>query len=426
MKYRKMKIYYVVLDGAADHAISEFGNKTPLEYANTPNLDALSENGILSDIKILSEGLAPESDSGTMALLGYDPLIYYRGRGALEGLGLGEVQNYQYSASFRINFTSYNRKNNFLERRTARDLSDEELKLLAGTISRDVKLPVEYKMVAFGRYRGVLGFFSNKTELSGNVSNTDPGFRKSGNFGIAVRNYLPKPQKCMPLDDSIGAKNTADLVNIFSEKAADILEKHPVNQKRISSGLLHANWILFRDGGSEVVNMPLFYKRFQKRLVMYGQLLAEKGLAQLLGAKFCYTQAFELQMDEQYMERMPETMAADGGDVSFIHLKGPDEPGHDNKPLEKVKAIEKIDHYFFGKLLKVCNEDDIIIVTCDHATPCEMGIHSNDRVPLLLSGKYWPKTVGNRFTEVHACAAHGYLDSAVDVLDYVCNILEGK
>lgn len=384
-----MKIFYVVLDGAADHVIKELGNKTPLDYAYTPNLNRLAARGILSNIRILPEELAPESDSGAMALLGYDPLVYYRGRGALEGLGLGYVEQYQNSASFRINFASYDRKRGYLERRTARDLSDEELQVLANTLENQVKLPVEYKMAVFGKYRGVVSFLSNTVELSGNVSNTDPGFEKVGNFGVAVGNYLPEPQYCIPLEDSVASKNVAKLVNLFSEKAAEILEKHPVNRNRINRGMLPANWILFRDGGSRAVEMPLFYKKYHKKLVMYGQLLAEKGLAQLLGAEFCYTQAFELQLDEDYLETMADKMASDEGDVSFIHLKGPDEPGHDNKPFEKVKAIEKIDSCFFKKLLKVRNEDDVVIVTCDHATPCEMGIHSNDRVPILISGNYW-------------------------------------
>ena len=71
--------------------------------------------------------------------------------------------------------------------------------------------------------------------------------------------------------------------------------------------------------------------------------------------------------------------------IVFCHLKGPDEPGHDKKPHKKVEAIEKIDRYFIHEIVRGKTPEDIVVVTCDHATPCALGIHSNDKVPLLIS-----------------------------------------
>ena len=99
-----MHIYMVILDGAADRKIKELGNKTPLQIANTPHMDILAQRGAESLITIIDEHITPESDSGSMALLSYDPKIYYPGRGILEGLGTGFIpEEYDYVA-FRINY----------------------------------------------------------------------------------------------------------------------------------------------------------------------------------------------------------------------------------------------------------------------------------------------------------------------------------
>lgn len=133
-----MKIYMIILDGAADRKIEMLGNKTPLEVANTPALDALVKKGKQALVIVIDKSITPESDSGSMALLSYDPQIYYPGRGTLEGLGTGFIpKGYNYVA-FRINFASYDKKLGTLDRRTARGLEDEELQTLAKDITENV------------------------------------------------------------------------------------------------------------------------------------------------------------------------------------------------------------------------------------------------------------------------------------------------
>ncbi len=113
-----MKIYMIILDGAADRKIEMLENKTPLQVSNTPALDVLVKKGTQTLVTVIDENITPESDSGSMALLSYDPKIYYPGRGTLEGLGTGFIpKGYNYVA-FRINFASYDEKLGTLDRRT--------------------------------------------------------------------------------------------------------------------------------------------------------------------------------------------------------------------------------------------------------------------------------------------------------------------
>ena len=208
----------IILDGAADRKIEMLGNKTPLEKAKTTALNQLAKNGQETMIDVIGDQITPESDSGAMALLSYAPQIYYPGRGTLEGLGTGFIpKGYNYVA-FRINFASYHEGEGKLDRRTARGLTDEELQELAKAINEGVdlsKYQVDFKLLAFGHHRGILCFYSKEKQLSGNVSNTDPGFKKEGVWGYPVSNYEPKPQKCYPLDEKEMSRFTADLVNEF-------------------------------------------------------------------------------------------------------------------------------------------------------------------------------------------------------------------
>lgn len=417
-----MKIYMILLDGAADRKIKRLGNKTPLQVANTPALDILAKRGKQALVTVIDETIIPESDSGSMALLSYDPKIYYPGRGTLEGLGTGFVPEGYHYVAFRINFASYDEKRQTLDRRTARGLKEEELQILANDIAQQVDLTkyhANFRLLAFGHHRGILVFNSKTEKLSGNVSNTDPGFKKNGVWGTPIKNYEPKPLKCFALDEKEESKLTANIVNDFIQQSHKILTKSEVNKRRIEKNELPANFLIFRDGGEEPKQMPQFEEKFGLTLSMYGQLPAENTIAKLIGAKFTFSKSLDLQLDKDFLENSEKILIQDKADVKFIHIKGPDEPGHDNRPEEKVKAIECIDKYFLSNLIKDIEKEDIIIVACDHATPCELKIHSADKVPVLISGRNIQKDGSTKFDEENARKGNLPIKKAIDIFPFI-------
>lgn len=420
-----MKRFFIILDGAADRPNKMLNGKTPLEISKTPNIDFFAQNGQQALVEILPKGYVPESDSGIMALLGYDPLKYYRGRGGLECIGLSSYKNYKYFVGFRVNFASLS-PTGVLERRTMRGLSQKELVYLSTEINSKVKIcsdsRVDFELLSFGSYRGILGIYSKSVELSGNVTNTDPGFQKKGYFSFPIKKYKNEPLICFPLDNSLAAQNTATIVNEFIKKANDVLSASMINKTRIMHGQPVTNCLLLRDGGSKPPSMPSVEEKYKKSVCIYGQLPCERGLADLIGATYKYTDAFELQLDQDYLKKVAVDLVNAPFDIVVCHLKGPDEFGHDNDPSGKVHAIETIDKYFFNTLTKKVSSDDIVVVTCDHATPCELGLHSDDKVPVLICGQNIISDTNVHFDEKSASKNNSKIYKATEILKYVCGL----
>lgn len=396
----------VALCGGGDRPIATLGGWTPFEAAPTPHLDGLAARGSSGLLEVIAPDIPPESDSGAMALLGYEPQLYYTGRGPLEGLGMDFWAPDGYSVAFRINFASWHRDTGRLDRRTSRDLSDDELSWLVREVRDAVALDPEItvSITGFGRHRGILALTSRTEPLSGRVSNTDPGFVNRGPFGVPVTIPAGTPLPCRALDTSAAAATTARLVNDFVARSAEVLERSTVNQARRSAGRRPANLILVRDGGDTLPSLPGFGGTTGRTLSMYGQVPAERGLARLIGARFTTAKSAPGRSDLDFYAELVPTLLADPADVVFVHLKGPDEPGHDSRPVDKVRAIAEIDAGFVGPLVGALDPADTLVVTCDHATPCELGIHAPDPVPAVAAGPGVPPDGVVAFGERYARA----------------------
>ena len=115
---------------------------------------------------------------------------------------------------------------------------------------------------------------------------------------------------------------------------------------------------------------------------------AENGIAHLAGMQATLLPPPSDDLERDCEIRVKKLLATlPNHDCFYIHLKGPDEPGHDGNCHRKTEVISAIDQYFFGRLLKeISLKDHIICITTDHATPCALKVHSDTPVPVLISG----------------------------------------
>lgn len=387
------KILYVVLDGLGDRPIPDLGNKTPLEAAETPGLDSLAAKGVCGIVYPVGKGISPESDIAVISILGYDPHKYYTGRGPLEAHAV-EVEVKDGDLAHRANFATVNEKMEILDRRAGRNLTTEEATALSREINSNVKLTTHPATFVFKNtieHRAVLVIRSKERPLSGQVGNTDPAYGREGMLGVALRTYDKKVQKCVPLEDATdpeGARIAADLTNEFTEKSHKVLNESAVNKKRIAKGSLPANMILNRDAGDGLPKFPSMQERYGMKFGCVVEMPVERGIALLTGM-----QPIEIPVSSESLEARYTTVVFEvlknlpKFDGIYVHIKGPDVPGHDGDYRLKKEIIEKIDRFFIKPLVAgIDSRQTVIIVTADHSTPCLMKVHSDDPVPILVSG----------------------------------------
>lgn len=395
---------FVILDGVGDRPCKLLDGATPLEAAKTKNLDYFASNGNGGYVYTVSEQIAPESDEAIMALLGYDPHKYYYGRGPLEAYGAG-MKFEKGNLALRTNFSTIE-NGKLIDRRVGRSLTTKEALELAKAINENVKLEVPFQFRATIGHRGVLIL---NGEFSDNITNVDPAYKKVGRFGVAVTGNIDRLQVCKPLDPDKKTKLSVRVVNEFVKQSNDILSKHPLNEKRRKHYLLAANIVVPRDAGIVLPNLP---KRNGWGAVVAMPL--EIGITRLSGMnvlKFDYPEMKTTDVYDHLFNGLKLTIKESISrikeqkyDKYFIHFKETDIPGHDNKPKEKKKMIELIDKKFF-KFIKNKVDDLELVVTGDHASPCELKAHAADPVPLIHYGKGKNDDI-IRFTE-HECM-NGY------------------
>jgi len=385
-----LKLLYVVIDGMGDLPIGELGNKTPLEAAETPNMDFLAKNGKTGLMYSVRKGVAPESDAAVISLLGYDPFEYSTGRGIIEAVGAA-IDVKDGDLALRCNFATLGKGNIIIDRRVRRTLTTEEATELSKAANVEVKLescPATFEFKSTMGHRAVLVMKSKGRRLSSNITNSDPAYSIIDGIGVATPNVDMVLKKCEPTDDTEEARNAAKLVNEFIEKTHKLWENHEVNRKRAAEGKLKANVVLTRDAGHLLPKLFNINEKYHVKFAALTDMTAERGIAELAGmhASLLPPPSGDLKNDfeirvKKIMDLLPHY------DCLYIHLKGPDEPGHDGNCHRKTDVISTIDEHFFGRLLQeITLKDCVICITSDHATPCSLKVHSDTPVPVLISG----------------------------------------
>ncbi|OPX29590.1 MAG: hypothetical protein B1H08_03550 [Candidatus Omnitrophica bacterium 4484_171] len=384
------KVIYVVLDGIGDLPVGEFGGKTPLEAAYTVNMDLIAKKGIQGFIYPVGRGIAPESDIAVISLLGYDAGEIYTGRGPIESYAEG-LDAAGGDLALRVNFAAAEAgSSKIIDRRAGGNLAAQEAEELAREINQKVKLNnggFIFKNTI--GHRGVLVIKSSGS-LSGRITNTDPAYDRKGVFSIAKETFKPYICEAKPMsgyENDERAVLAARLINEFTVKSRNILEESIVNKKRVSGGNLPANLILSRDAGDRLPEFKPIREMTGLNFGCFVQMPVEKGIALLCGMNIVDAPLPSNDLEREY--KIWAKMAIENirkFDALYIHIKGPDEPGHDGDCRKKKEIIELIDKYFFGSLLPRISDDVIIAITGDHSTPCSLGAHSADPVVVAIYG----------------------------------------
>jgi len=364
-----MKYIVLLCDGMADRPIPQLGNKTPMEVAHKPNMDALASRGVCGTARTIPEGMHPQSDIANLAVMGYDPAIYYRGRSPLEAVSMG-IDLGPDDIAIRCNISTVSDEEDYNDKTmidySSDEISTEEAKELVEHVAKHLNTE-DMKLYTGISYRHCLVIKNAQvgTDLTPPHDIT----------GKPVRGCLPKGR--------YGERLTK-----FMLDSHQLLKNHPVNLERIAKGENPANTCWFWGEGTKPALAP-----FKELYGLKGGVVCAvdliKGLGICAGMEVPYVEGATGAKRTDFAAKGRKALELLKSDVDFvyIHVEAPDESGHAGDIQCKIDAIEAIDKDILGYLeegLRAAGEDYAIMLLPDHPTPIEIRTHSTDPVPFVL------------------------------------------
>ncbi|MCQ2530991.1 MAG: cofactor-independent phosphoglycerate mutase [Lachnospiraceae bacterium] len=376
-----MKYVIVLGDGMADRPIEELGGKTPIEAANTPYMNLLASKGEIGLAATIPEGMKPGSDTANLAVLGYDPKVYYSGRSPLEALSIG-VPMKDTDIALRVNLVTVEEsadgvfENYIIRDHSSGEISTEDAAVLLDAC-REIMEDEEFQFYVGTSYRHCCIW--EKGEVVD----------------------LPQPHD--HLDETIGSllpvnygdsKSMSDLakhgMESFTEmmkKSFEILNHHPINEERRKAGKNPANCLWFWGAGTKPLLAP-FIEKTGKKGVMISAVDLLKGIGRGADMYVPEVEGANGLLETNYEGKAQAALDAllkDGYDFVYVHVEAPDEMGHQGSYERKIKAIENLDQRLIKKLYEGLEGTDFrMLIMPDHPTPVCIRTHSSDPVPYIL------------------------------------------
>lgn len=380
-----MKYIIIVGDGMADYELPELGNKTPLEYAKTPNMDFLVRQGRIGLVKTIPDGMSPGSDVANLNILGYEPKKYYSGRGPLEAASLG-IKLKDDEVAWRCNLVDI--KNGVMNDFTAGHIASSEAKELINIINKNVR--------------------NDKVKFYAGVS-----YRH-----IMVSHDIPAGVNCVPPHDITGQPIEAYLPK---GNGADEIKGLMLASREFLSG--HRANMIWLWGQGRNITFPSLKEKFGLTGSVITAVDLIKGIGKLIGLKPVNVPGATGFVDTAY--ELKANYALDvlkRDNFVFVHVESPDEAGHMGDLGLKIKAIEDFDQKVVGTILsKISNFEKVrIVLLPDHYTPISLKTHSSEPVPFVIYGQGIESDGFKNFTERNAKDSGFVMNEGWRLIEILC------
>ncbi|MBI5681740.1 MAG: cofactor-independent phosphoglycerate mutase [Deltaproteobacteria bacterium] len=362
-----MKYIILIGDGMSDEPIPELGNKTPLEAANTPNMDFLAQNGSIGLSKNVPDGYPPGSDVAILSVLGYDPRKYYTGRSPLEAASIG-VELSKDDLALRCNLVALLEQGGkiFMNDYSAGHITTDEAKRIILDLDKELS-GSGIKFYPGVSYRHLMVW--NGGPDAAKMETTPP----HDITGKEITAHLPKGE---------GSKKLIQLMN----SSQMLLKEHPVNIEREEKGKKPANSIWLWGQGRRP-QMPTLKQRFGIEGSVISAVDLVKGVGIYAGLNVVNVPGATGYLDTNYTGKAEYALKElETKDFVCVHVEAPDEAGHTGNLKDKIKAIEDFDEKIVGAVLKGMDKfkEFRVVVLPDHPTPIAKKTHTRDPVPFMM------------------------------------------
>jgi 2,3-bisphosphoglycerate-independent phosphoglycerate mutase len=349
--------YIVILgDGMADYPLDELNGKTPLEYARTPHMDRIAREGRSGELLTIPEGFEPGSDIANLSVLGYDPRVYYTGRGPLEAVSMGIALSPS-EIAYRCNLVTV--VDGVMEDFSAGHISSNEGAELIQSLGKVISKARLYPGIS---YRNLLVL------ENGRGSSTTP---PHDIVGCEISGHLPE-------------SGDGPVLRRCMEMSEEVFSDHPVNAARRRAGKPAATMIWPWSGGKRP-NLPDFSARYGHTGGMISAVDLLNGIARCAGMEVIRVPGATGFLDTNYHAKAEYAIdALKRLDFVYLHVEAPDEAGHMGSVEEKIRAIERLDEVC-GLVMDAA--PGVVAVLPDHPTPIAVRTHTCDPVPFAVFGK---------------------------------------
>ena len=360
-----MKYIILIGDGMADSPIAELGNRTPLEAANTPNMDALAGSGSFGLFRTVPDGYSPGSDVANLSVLGYSPAKYYTGRAPLEAASIG-VKLGPTDIAFRCNLVTLVEKDGstIMGDYSSGHITTEDAAGMIPDLDRALQ-PEGVRLYLGTSYRHLMVWKDGEKALK-----TTPPHDISDKV---IDDYLPRGER---------AEKLVRLMML----SQGVLKDHPVNRQRIAAGKKPATSIWLWGQGSAPA-MPTIKERFGVDGAIISAVDLMKGIGIYAGLEVIKVPGATGYIDTNYEGKAQAALKAlESKDFVCVHVEAPDEAGHNGDLKDKMRAIEDFDSRIVGPVLKGAEKfgEFSVMVLPDHPTPIAIKTHTRDAVPFVL------------------------------------------
>jgi 2,3-bisphosphoglycerate-independent phosphoglycerate mutase len=360
-----MKVIILLGDGMSDIGYSELGNKSPLQYAATPNMDFMALHGQVGLAHTVPTGLPPGSDVANLSVFGYDPRTCYTGRSPLEAISMGVVLGPD-DVAFRMNLVTLNPHGSsiYMQDFSAGHISSEEARELVEALQKDLG-NAEIEFHAGVGYRHLMVWRGGKDGMR----STPP----HDITGKAILDYLP-------------SGDGADVLNNITNHAQMLLHNHPVNVRRKELGQSPANsvWLW---GHGKVPRIESFQEKYGLSGAVISAVDLIKGIGICAGLDVINVEGATGYIDTNYLGKGQAALASlEHHDFVYVHVEAPDEASHAGNMQHKIQAIEDFDRDVVGTVLAGIKKyaDYAILCMPDHPTPVKLMTHTSDPVPFVI------------------------------------------
>jgi len=365
-----MKYVLVIPDGSADEPQELLAGQTPLQAANTPNMDAIVKQGIIGRTETVPASMPSGSDVGTMSLFGYDPLKFHTGRAPLEAAAQG-IELAENDWAIRCNIVTIDNGN--MASFTAEQISNDLGANLIGLMQAAIEDQPQWKFYPGVSYRNLLVY--------------RPG-EGTAPFSSETVTTPPHDVTDQPIAGRLPTGPGAEELLALMDRSRELFAESTENLPRTNDGKKPASQIwLWGEGGRPALEP--FEQRFGKTGAVITAVDLLRGIGRLLGWQVVEVPGATGYLDTDYaakaqyaIDTLKET------DFVVVHVEAPDEASHEGEVAEKVKALEEIDEKIVGPVHEYLKSqgDYRILISPDHPTFLRTKTHSHGFVPFAICG----------------------------------------